>query len=175
MKVFWRKGFTRTSMDDIKKATGIKESSLYNTFGNKESLFMEALQSYREQIMGEITSAPNLKFPRKALETLIRRIGVRASGEAGAAGCMIMNTAMEMGDENPTMKAFAQKFYADFEEWIFQTVERGQEMGEVSTSRDARQLARFISYNVQSLFSIGRTRPKKEFMDDVVETMLSVL
>ena len=96
VKVFWRKGFTRTSMDDIKKATGIKESSLYNTFGNKESLFMEALQSYREQIMGEITSAPNLKFPRKALETLIRRIGVRASGEAGAAGCMIMNTAMEI-------------------------------------------------------------------------------
>jgi TetR/AcrR family transcriptional repressor of nem operon len=175
VQIFWAKGFTRTSMEDIKQATGIKESSLYNTFGNKESLFMEALEIYRNRILAELESAPNLEYPKKTLTGLLRRIGKQASGQEGAAGCMIMNSAMELGAENPPLAAFAQKFYTDFENWVHETVVQGQELGEISNAQPPRALARFITYNVQSLFTIGRTAPSKEFMNDVVETMVSVL
>ena len=175
LKVFWIKGFTRTSMEDVKKATGINESSLYNTFGNKESLFKEALDTYRGRIMEYLGAMPNLEHPRETLETLLREIGKKASELEGSTGCMIMNCAMEIGQENAEIAEYAQTVFRDLEEWFFVTVSRGQELGEISGTQDARVLARFLVYNMRSLITIGRTSPSKEFMEDVVETALSVL
>ena len=36
LEVFWRKGFTGTSMIDLAEATGIQRGSLYNAYGDKE-------------------------------------------------------------------------------------------------------------------------------------------
>ena len=40
MQVFWRRGFTDTSMDDIVKETGVSRYGLYGEFGNKKGLVM---------------------------------------------------------------------------------------------------------------------------------------
>ena len=174
-QVFWRKGFTTTSMEDIKKATGVNESSLYNTFGNKESLYKEALEHYRNMVMRNFTSMPNLEQPRETLRQTLLGIAHLATTEQGAAGCMLMNSAMELGAEYPDIAEYARESYALIEEWLFVTVQRGQELGELSKVRDARSLARFITFSIQGMFSVARTSPTEEFMNNVVETVISVV
>ena len=61
------------------------------------------------------------------------------------------------------------------EEWFYQPMGRGQKLGERSPDRNARRLARYLTYKVQGMFAIARTSPSEEFMSDVVETTLSVL
>ena len=39
MKIFWQKGYTATSMNDLDEAMGIKSPSLYAAFGSKEDLY----------------------------------------------------------------------------------------------------------------------------------------
>jgi AcrR family transcriptional regulator len=51
MLLFWIKGYEATSVKDIEKATGLKTSSLYNTFGGKEQLFVISLKHYAEFII----------------------------------------------------------------------------------------------------------------------------
>ena len=46
MKVFWAYGYEATSLSELLKRMGIGKKSLYDTFGNKQSLFLKALEHY---------------------------------------------------------------------------------------------------------------------------------
>src|ERR1700755_2679328 len=45
--LFWRKGYNGTSMQDLVDGLGISRSSLYDTYGDKHTLFIKALESYK--------------------------------------------------------------------------------------------------------------------------------
>ena len=46
MKVFWANGYSGTSLSDLTDVMGINKPSLYAAFGNKEALFISALDHY---------------------------------------------------------------------------------------------------------------------------------
>ena len=48
MLLFWRQGYSGTSLSDLTRAMGIAKTSMYAAFGNKEALFRLALQRYSE-------------------------------------------------------------------------------------------------------------------------------
>ncbi|HNX58500.1 MAG TPA: helix-turn-helix domain-containing protein, partial [Spirochaetota bacterium] len=50
MLMFWKKGYDGTSIPDLLDATGISRSSLYETFTDKQTLFLEAMNRYRQFI-----------------------------------------------------------------------------------------------------------------------------
>ena len=172
VKVFWRKGFMGTSMEDIKRATGINESSLYNSFGNKEALYKEALARYREKVMANFAALPNLDHPRRTIDTLVRATARLATTEEGAAGCMLLNSAMELGAEYKDIADYARNTYAQVEEWFYITIKRGQELNEIDPTHNPRALARYLSFNIQGMFAVARTSPKPDFMDAVAENIL---
>lgn len=57
MKLFWRKGYTATSMSDLYEVMGINSPSLYAAFGSKEALYEEVLAHYEKRIAPLIWSA----------------------------------------------------------------------------------------------------------------------
>jgi TetR/AcrR family transcriptional repressor of nem operon len=44
--VFLAKGFEATAIKDLVKATNVHPGSLYNAFGNKKKIFIEALERF---------------------------------------------------------------------------------------------------------------------------------
>src|SRR4051794_32394754 len=46
MHVFWEKGYEAASIADLTAAMGITPPSLYTAFGDKEHLFLEAIEAY---------------------------------------------------------------------------------------------------------------------------------
>src|SRR5258706_15807861 len=49
MQVFWKQGYEATSIQDLTRAMGINPPSLYAAFGDKERLFMEAVERYERE------------------------------------------------------------------------------------------------------------------------------
>ena len=49
MHAFWQRGYEATSLADLMEATGLQKGSLYKAFGDKHSLFMQALNRYLAQ------------------------------------------------------------------------------------------------------------------------------
>src|SRR5712692_5869572 len=47
--VFWRHGYEATSVSDLTAAMGVNPPSLYAAFGDKEKLFLEAVERYQQQ------------------------------------------------------------------------------------------------------------------------------
>ena len=47
-ETFWKTGYSGTSLDKHRAATGMNPPSLYAAFGNKHALYLEALARYWE-------------------------------------------------------------------------------------------------------------------------------
>ena len=54
--IFWHKGYNGTSMQDLVEGLGISRSSLYDTYGDKHTLFIKALESYQNEASGKVCS-----------------------------------------------------------------------------------------------------------------------
>ncbi|WP_411346030.1 TetR/AcrR family transcriptional regulator [Paenibacillus sp. WLX1005] len=54
MQLFWQQGYEATSMSDLTAATGLQKPSLYAAYGDKRSLFEQALRRYNEQHLIQI-------------------------------------------------------------------------------------------------------------------------
>ena len=56
MDAFWAKGYEATSMADLCTCTGLHKGSLYQAFGDKHSLFMNALKHYSDREFREVAA-----------------------------------------------------------------------------------------------------------------------
>jgi AcrR family transcriptional regulator len=45
---FWNAGYAATSLEDLKRVSGLGKGSLYAAFGDKHQLFLRALRSYND-------------------------------------------------------------------------------------------------------------------------------
>src|SRR5690554_3220753 len=59
MNLFWLKGYNATSAQDLVDNLGISRSSLYDTFVDKHSLFVKALQQYRKERIDPVINPQN--------------------------------------------------------------------------------------------------------------------
>ena len=53
-KLFFEKGFSNTSIDDIIKVTGGSKRDIYNEFGNKSGLFSVIIQVYTDKVSHKV-------------------------------------------------------------------------------------------------------------------------
>ena len=51
LMVFWSKGFSGTSLDDLASAMEMKRPSIYNAFGDKQSLYRAALDAFQSKLL----------------------------------------------------------------------------------------------------------------------------
>src|SRR6202035_971093 len=49
-QIFWEHGFDDATLDDLSTAMGMGRPSIYNAFGDKEALFLRALERFRDTV-----------------------------------------------------------------------------------------------------------------------------
>src|SRR4051794_38964854 len=95
MKVFWRSGYENTSLDVLMGEMGIARQSLYDTFGDKRSLYLKALAHYRDSthaaMRGLFRSSPTV---REAFAKILFGISSE-SPEEHARGCLLLSANMQ--------------------------------------------------------------------------------
>jgi AcrR family transcriptional regulator len=91
MPVFWTRGFSDTSLQDLERATGVNKSGLYTEFRDKEDLFVACLRHYLkgQEKRGLLTKEP---LGWKNIETFLRN-GPLNKGKQ--QGCFSVNSMRE--------------------------------------------------------------------------------
>ena len=101
MRVFWRKGFSAASMNDLCDAMGIRSPSLYAAFGSKEELFFEAIDHYvltiGPPVWGKLANGSSAREGVEAL--LAASVETLPNSTSTPAGCMALLGGV--GDEWP--------------------------------------------------------------------------
>ncbi|GLQ30340.1 TetR/AcrR family transcriptional regulator [Litoribrevibacter albus] len=108
--LFREKGYEATSMSDLVAATGLHKGSLYQSFGDKHTLFKTALEIYTRRTF-ESMSAESRRADT-ATEGLQRALNcmlaIAAEGSAGSLGCMAVNAMVEFAERDADVRALLQ-------------------------------------------------------------------
>jgi AcrR family transcriptional regulator len=101
IEVFWSNGYSGTSLSDLTEAMGINKPSLYAAFGNKEALFIRALNGYIDKY-----GSPHIEVLRTTSGSLRTRLGAYLKSIARMVcdpslpgGCLIAETTSESGGD----------------------------------------------------------------------------
>ncbi|XTZ40576.1 TetR/AcrR family transcriptional regulator [Salmonella enterica] len=95
MKLFWQKGYTATSMNDLYEAMGIKSPSLYAAFGSKEDLYDEVLQHYEQCVAPMIWGQDQADIsPKMAIAQWLERSAETLTRCDLPHGCMVTLSAV---------------------------------------------------------------------------------
>jgi len=93
MEVFWTRGYEGASIQDLVKHMGINRQSIYDTFGDKHSLFLQSLDRYREIQAPKVFAV--LERPgsvKENLRQLFEEVIARALSAEGRRGCFVGNS-----------------------------------------------------------------------------------
>ena len=96
--LFWARGFDGVSVSDITSATGLSKSSLYNSFGDKDSLFVQALSRYHRDTVeagAAWLAANDGTYPMETLDQLFSGPANDLYGQQDARGCFLCNTSAD--------------------------------------------------------------------------------
>ncbi|MFN3597069.1 MAG: TetR/AcrR family transcriptional regulator [Rubricoccaceae bacterium] len=174
LRLFWSRGFEGTSVQDLVEATGLSRSSLYGTFGDKQSLYLAALERYARRSGGALYADLARSSAREGITRHLRRIadagaddpeGLREDAPGDSAmGCFVVNASAERAphdaETHARTAASRDGMLAAFEA----AVRRAQTAGEIPAERDARQLAALLTATAYGLRVLARTRPPAEVL-----------
>lgn len=176
MEVFWSRGYEAASIQDLIKHMGINRQSLYDTFGDKHALYLQALDRYREVETRKLFELLEKRGSvRKALGQLFGKVvgGSLCSGER--RGCFMVNATSELAGRCKATAARACGNMDSMENALYRALVRGKKEGELRGVRDHRAVARFLYCNLQGLALMAKATPDRKRLEDVVKVTLSVL
>ena len=132
MGAFWARGYEATSVQDLVDCMGINRGSLYATFGDKRSLFVEALRRYDAVYRKEwISQLVKSMGPRAAIDAAFDA-AISAVLDAGSNdGCLLVNTALELSPHDEEISAIVDHGLAEMEAFFRDMIEQGQAAGEI--------------------------------------------
>lgn len=94
---FWRKGVRGASLSDIARASGVQRGSLYNAFGSKEALFLQAYERYAGAYLLALQKALGAGSLRKRLTAFFDLTITNFRSGSPPRGCPTTRGLMELG------------------------------------------------------------------------------
>lgn len=176
MKVFWTKGYDSTSISDLTKAMGISRSTMYETFGDKQKLFIETMNCYSHLIGSRRTDIfNNSKSVKQGLKDYFNERINMALDEKYPGGCFITNTATSLETADERVKAAIKLSSEKIENEFYALLELGKLKGEIEENKDIRAIARFLLGLVSGINVVARIQKDRSALEDMVKCALEIL
>lgn len=176
LEVFWKRGYEPATMGDLCSAMGINPPSLYAAFGNKASLFMEAVEHYETTYWAapwrRLDEEPNL---RKAMERFLLDAAAVLSSLEAPCGCMVVlataNVSPESQDVHEAMKGLREISRANF----LKRLDRARETGDLPAGTDVDALASAFNTLLQGLSIQARDGVPCHKLERIARASLAML
>ena len=176
MHVFWAKGYEATSLDDLCASTGLGRSSLYAAFGDKQSLYLSALERYESATVARITTAlSNSKSPLDGIVAFIDRIIDDILAGPGRRGCFIGNCAAELARQDRTVAAHVRQSIERVQSTFRDALLQARDAGQLEKNVDIDALAAFLMSGIQGLRLVGKANPDRTVLKNIAKVMLRCL
>jgi AcrR family transcriptional regulator len=134
MRLFWERGYERTSIEDLEAATHLSRSSLYNTYGSKRDLFIRAIDRYLEfldvQLLGPLESGT---AGMADLDAFVDHLGAQLD-PGFIAGCLLTNSLAEFGGRDKSIVNHGHGYLDRAREAIRAALTRAASLGEIDAA-----------------------------------------
>ena len=177
MVAFWDHGYKATSLQDLVECMGINRASLYDTFGDKYTLFIETLHSYKIIYLKPFFAERMKAYsPRQAILGLFHEVSARVLKGEERNGCFVINTALELSPHDERVAKIVNQSFAHIERNFFRKlIEQGQASGEISRSVVPVTTARALLSQFIGLRVLSRSRPEKALLQSISNQVEALL
>lgn len=175
LDLFWEKGFAKTGMTELLEHMGIQRQSFYNTFGNKEEVFIEALRLYGRTNMEKIAAI--IGQDRHPLENIKELLAMFAeSGERKkGCGCLLVNSMSEFGDSQDAVgEVLKELVYGSYDIYL-QAFTKAIENGYIPETKNPKALATAFITMLHGLTTLRKVGFGEEVLSEVLEATEELL
>jgi TetR/AcrR family transcriptional regulator, transcriptional repressor for nem operon len=168
LQLFWQKGYANTSIDDLLTAMSLNRWSLYNTFGDKEALFVKALELYVQRWRGQIGQLVLAeRSPRARARRLLDGLFTQVRSDSLAWGCLITNSAFEYAQLPESVQKIVKRSFAALEKIFADAIAEAQQVGELPAGRDPHAIAHTLLAALNGARAAWKLQKSKAAVDDV--------
>ncbi len=174
MELFWQQGYEKTSLNDLVEHMGIHRRSLYDTFGDKHTLFLKVIDYFGEFIKARLKfELSHAKTAKQAIECIFDLM-IEAS-EDRAMGCLFVNSATELASRDKAVEAKTIEAFVQLEQLLTDCIRKGQKTGEFRGDYDAEVLAENLHTALLGIRVLARTSVGKEKLQRIAKFSLTIL
>jgi TetR/AcrR family transcriptional repressor of nem operon len=172
LDVFWLKGYAAASTDDLLQAMQIGRQSMYDTFGDKRKLYLEALRRYNADNIGEFLH--NLRSqkdgsPLAGLQNALYKF----AGQPAAnhrRGCMGVNAVCEFGPDDTDVAQINEISGMSQSVALAHLIADAKKHGELSAGIDEQAAGDFIAailIGMKIKAKLGASEAKLRHISDI--------
>lgn len=175
MEVFWARGYEAASLSELLQNMGISRKSMYDTFGNKQALFLKALEYYAQtnlRLIKEQLLASG--SPLRNIEQLLLSMQ-KTHGKSGSKGCLLGTCTADFDTSDVEIAPVLRSYFNRLENIYYEAISRAQAAGELSKEASPRDLARMLVCTTQGMALVGRVLDSETIPTSVVLTTIKAL
>ncbi len=173
LEVFWAKGYEGASLPDLTEAMGINKPSLYAAFGNKEQLFLKAIELYENRPCAFFQPALLQPTAYQVAEHMLFGAAAANADPSHPKGCVVVQGALSCSDSANNVKQALIEKRRKGELQLQQRFEQAQAAGEIPADADCGALAGFIVVQLQGMSIQGANGASAERLQQVAAIALS--
>jgi len=173
MHVFWERGYEAASIADLTSAMGITPPSLYTAFGDKEQLFLEAIERYA---LGYGSAGARALDEEPTARGAIERWLLEAANEltqpCHPKGCMVVMAATNCSAAAERVQDALLLRRTEAIANVGRRIQGGIDSGELPPDTDAKDLANFYATIYQGMSMQAKDGATHESLVATVRTAM---
>lgn len=175
MDLFWLRGYEGVGLTELLEHMGISRQSLYDTFGNKRSLFIRTVEHYREtQLAQALELLARDGSPLENVRAVVRFFETLA-GHTSCRGCLVANALVEMGPHDREIAALLHETLGLLQKSIEDALREARDRGELAASKSPETLARALTNALMGMAVTGKLPVGPAALRDICTGTLSML
>lgn len=151
LEAFWECGFEATSLDDLSAATGLNRPSLYASFGDKETIYLKALNKWAQNLRAALTQSLNPRLPVEDALLQFYESAIELYSSGPGRGCLAVCTAPSVVGEHPAVRQVLVNILRELDQGLEAYLRHAQAQGGLSAHLDPKQMARLAAAILHSL------------------------
>jgi len=172
MNAFMHKGYANTSMQDLKKATGLHPGSIYCAFENKRGLLLAALEQYRLDRKTEFErffSAAQLSIVN--LKAYLDNVVAECISCDSAQACLLTKALNEIAEQDEEIQQIISDNLSLLQQSLAEKFEQAKAEKSISAKKDSAHLARYFLMGIYGLRTFAQTHPEAEVLKQLAEQL----
>jgi len=171
--VFWSKGYEGASYADLTKAAGVERPALYSAFGNKEALFLRALQRYYERYLDFFPAALEEPTSREVAAHILRSAADLHTRYPDRKGCLGIHGVLAGSDDAEPVRRALIDARSSGEASLRERFETAKEEGDLSEEVDCAGLAAFVMAVSHGMAVQAKAGFSRDILEAVADQALS--
>ena len=149
--IFWRQGFTVTSMSQLLKAMDIGSGSFYAAFGSKPELFAQVIEKYDAWSALQWERIRTTKAGLDAISEFLNTTVVDVSDKNRLKGCLLVNSILEMEGVDTELHQQLVNRFKGLEHRLSICLQEAQDSG---TLREDVSIAEGVGYLMTNIYGL---------------------